>query len=135
MKGGFKMKKDSSSSVVKPRLKLIIDRIDLVRKMRGLKAPGDVLLQATLHSVHSNDCRSAKRDITMFLQIIPNVTPEERAILENSRVHLTAPYRLRIVSLTFEILNWLIMFLLMLKSKTPMGYKFSGKFSPDYTYI
>lgn len=126
------MKKDSSSSVVKPRL--IIDRIDLVRKMRGLKAPGDVLLQAALRSVHSNDCRSAKRDITTFLQVIPTVTPEERAILENSKVRLTAPYRLRIVSLAFEMLNWLILFLLKLKSKAPMGYKLSGIFFPVYIY-
>ena len=70
--------KPESSSVSKPRLKLISERVELVRKKRGHKAEGDVLLQAALCSVVSKDRTTAKRDITKFLQIVPDLKPVER---------------------------------------------------------
>ena len=119
--------KRKSSSVIKPRLKLISERIKLVRKNRGLKAEGDVLLQAALRSVASKDRITAKRDITKFLQIIPNLKPDERAILTNVEAQLLKKGRFDVVSLIIQVLSWLVLFLLKLISKTPMGYKFSGK--------
>jgi len=119
--------KRKSSSVIKPRLKLISERIKLVRKNRGLKAEGDVLLQAALRSVASKDRITAKRDITKFLQIIPNLKPDERAILTNVEARLLNKGRFDVVSLIIQVLSWLVLFLLKLISKTPTGYKFSGK--------
>jgi len=118
--------KQESFSVIEPRLKLISERIMLVRKNRGLKAEGDVLLQAALRSVASKDRTTAKRDITKFLQIIPNLKPDERAILTNVEARLLNNGRFDVVSLIIQVLNWLVLFLLKLVSKTPMGYKFSG---------
>ncbi len=118
--------KKMSSLVIKPRLKLMQDRIILVRQKRGLKAQGDVLLQAALRDICYSDCSSAKRDLQKFLQIVPDVDPEERAILENCHVQFPVQKRLKIVALLFDVISWVVMFLLKLRSKTPMGYKFTG---------
>lgn len=113
----------SISSVIKPRTKLISERIDLVRRKRGLKAQGDILLQAALRSVATNDCRTAQRDVNKFLQIVPDVKPDERAILTNVEAHLRNPDRFKVVSLILQALGWIISFFLKLISKNPTGYK------------
>jgi len=128
----IKLRKKISTLVIKPRSRLIMERLILVRKKRGLKAQGDVLLQAALHTVSCNECRAAISDIKTFLQIVPDVTLEERAILENCKTQFHVQYRFKIVALTFDALRWLAMFLLNLRSKTPMGYKFSGFYTSVY---
>ena len=128
----IKLRKKISTLVIKPRSRLIMERLILVRKKRGLKAQGDVLLQAALRAVICNECRSAISDIKTFLQIVPDVTLEERAILENCKTQFHVQYRFKIVALTFDAFSWLVMFLLKLRSKTPMGYKFSGFYTSVY---
>lgn len=123
--------KKASSSAFRPRGKLISERIKLVRIKRGLKAPGDVLLQAALRSVASNDYRTAYRDIAQFLQIVPNIKPDERAILTNVEARLINRDRFKIASLIFQFLSWAISLLFKFVSKTPTGYKLL-EISPDY---
>jgi len=119
--------KRKSSSVIEPRLKLVGEHIKLVRKKRGLKAEGDVLLQAALRSVASKDLMTVKRNITKFLQIVPDLKPDERAILTNVEARLLNQDRFDIVFLIIQVLSWIVSFFLKLISKTPMGYKYSGK--------
>jgi len=124
--------KKRSSSVFKPRDTLIVDRIQLVRKKRGLKAPGDVLLQAALRSVASNDSRTVKRDISKFLLIVPDVKPEERAILTNIEEQFKKRDPPKIVFLIIQALSWLFTLFFKLISKTPTGYKFPENISGLY---
>lgn len=126
----IKLNKKRSSLVVKPRLRLIMDRIILVRKKRGLGAQGDVLLQVALLAVSSNECRSAKKDIKTFLLIVPDLAPEERAVLENCQAQFPIQYRITAIALLFDALNWLVTFLFKFRSKTPVGYKYSGIYNP-----
>ena len=114
-----------SSSVFKPRLKLMTERIRLVRKKRGLRAQGDVLLKDALLSIRSNDCRTAKRVISRFLQIVPNIEPDERAIMVDVEMQLPKRDHEKIVTLVSQVLSWLLFQLIKLMSKTPTGYKLS----------
>ncbi len=101
------------------------ERIRLVRKKRGLRAQGDVLLKDVLLSIRSNDYRSAKRIISRFLQIVPNVEPDERAIMEDVEMQLPKRDHENIVTLVTQVLSWLIFQLVKLISKNPTGYKLS----------
>lgn len=118
------------SPVKKSRSRLISERISLVRKKRGDNAPGDFLLQAALKAVSSNDFRSAKNDLTKYLQIIPNISPETRAIVENSikQMHV----RLRLPVFVLKAIGWFVSIWIQLKSKSPMSYKILGKTVPVY---
>lgn len=122
----------NSVFVKKSRLCLISKRITLVRKMRGSMAPGDNLLQAALQSVKSNDVSSAKSDITKFLQVVPNVKVEERAILDNSVALVQERSIFRFFPTIVNILSWFFSFWLKLKSKSPLSYNFSGNILPVY---
>jgi len=121
------------SSAIKPRLKFISERIELVRKKRGIKAHGDILLQAALRSVASSDYGTALRDISKFLQIVPSIKPDERAILTNVEVRLANPVHFKAVSLIIQTLSWLISFLIKIISKNPTGYKLPE--NPSGSYI
>lgn len=121
-----------SSSVFKLRLMLISERIHLVRKKRGFWAQGDVLLQDALRSINSNDAKAAKRIISSFLQIVPNIDPDERAIMFDIELHLLERDQLKIVALLVQVLSWLFFQFVKLISKTPTGYKLSEYVSDSY---
>jgi len=124
--------KKISSSVLKPRLMLITERLRSVRKKRGFLAQGDVLLQDALRCLNSNDCRSAKRVISRFLQIVPDIEPVERAIMVDIEMQLLDRDRFKIVTLIIQVLCWLIIQFDNLISKTPTGYKLSEYVSDLY---
>lgn len=116
--------------IKKSRMRCISERISLVRKKRSIKAPGDFLLQAALKAISSNDFRSAKNDLTKYLQIIPNVSPEERAIIENSIAQMHV--RLRLPVFILKAIGWFVSIWIQLKNKSLMSYKILGKIFPNY---
>ena len=129
------MPKSRTSFVVKPRLKLIRDRIHLVRHKRGRKAEGDVLLRAAILAVCANHCRTAKKDISKFLLLIPDIKPEERAILSTVESQITFQDLLLILELVVKAVSIMIPILLTSASRTPIGYDIQKNmllFKPNY---
>jgi len=118
--------------IKKSRTRCISERISLVRKKRSFKGRGDFLLLAALKSVSSNNFRSAKNDLTKFLQVIPNVFPEERAIIENSIAQMHVRFRLPLFVL--KAVGWIVSIWIQLKSKSLMSYKILGITFPDYIH-
>jgi hypothetical protein len=120
---------ERSSSALKPQPKLISDRIALVRKNRGKKAAGDVLLCAAQRALCSNRLRTAKKDITKFLQITSGVTPEERAILTDIGFQITVQDLLRLLELVLKLSIVIAASLFTSASRTPMGYNYGDQLS------
>lgn len=56
--------------------------IQLVRKERGMKARGDVVLKSAQIALKFRDTHTAHLNLLKFLSIVENLTAEHRAILE-----------------------------------------------------
>lgn len=114
------------------RLNLAKEKIFLVRRERGLKAQGDVLLRSALKSVSSNNKYLAKEEIEKFLQIVPDLDPGHRAVLDAVNVFLLKRNARFLVPIFLDAINWILTYWLKLKSKTPMSCKSFGIIYPIY---
>lgn len=96
---------------------LTYEIIKLVRKERGMKARGDVVLKSAQIALKFRDTHTAYLNLLKFLSIVENLTAEHRAILEVecghvvSRNHAELVPALKIVFiLIYEILLHLMTF-------------------------
>jgi len=128
-KGGvFVMSSLSFFPVNKSLLDYLSESISLIRKRRGLYAPGDLLLHDAIRAIKSSNFTAAENDLKKFLQITPDVQPEERAVIENSisLVHPRTPIHASIL----KFIGWFIYAWITMKIKSLMNYKKLGHFSP-----
>jgi len=122
------MRSLSFFQVNKSHLGYLSDSISLIRKRRGLHAPGDLLLHDAIRAIKSSNLTAAENDLKKFLQITPDVQPEERAVIENSisLVRLRTPIHATIV----KFIGWFISAWITMKIKSLMNYKKFGFLYP-----
>ena len=114
--------------VNKSLLDYLSERISLIRKRRGLHAPGDLLLHYAVRAVKSSNFTAAENDLKKFLQITPDIQPEERAVIENS-ISLVQP-QTPILTNILKFIGWLIYACILMKIKSLMNYRKLGHFCP-----
>lgn len=115
---------------IRPRLRLAFEKIQLVRRDRGTKAAGDVLLKSAQKALQFNDPRSALQDLENFERFTRAVSPVHSAVLATARFRLSREWRLNLppsqphdfLILIFELLRWL--------TRHPLSCQQIGLFRP-----
>ena len=120
------MSKLKSHWAKKLRLKLTFDKIQLVRKERGRKARGDILLMSAQKSLKFNYRSSARQDLESFLSIVKDVSPEHKSILEAECERLLPRWNSRDGPEIVEIIILLVQLLLLLIGRYPISCQHYG---------
>jgi hypothetical protein len=114
---------------IRPRLALAFEKIQIVRRDRGIGAAGDVLLKSAQKALQFNDPSSALRDLENFERYARDVSPVHCAILSTARFRLSRKWCLNLppsqlrdfLILIFEIIRWLM-------TKHPLSCQQNGLF-------
>ncbi len=101
----------------KPPLKLVMEKVLLARRERGTDAQGDLLLQAALKALRSKHVSSARRNLKDFILLTNDLTPFQRALVENARSIAKRRWSLPMFTSLLKILPSLIELVLRLMSK------------------
>jgi|GEM_PF-2609534 len=112
----------------KTRLKLTFEKIQLVRKERGIEARGDVLLRSAQIALRFKDVCAARQDLENFLQIVRNVSPEQKAVLETECSQISPRWYMKLGPPIKDILIMIFEILLRLTIRHPLSCQQNGNF-------
>jgi len=110
----------------KLRLKLTFEKLQLVRKERGRKARGDILLMSAQKSLKFNCRGSARQDLESFLLIVKDVSPEHKSIIKAEGEWLLPCWNSRDGPRIVELIILLVEFLLLLIGRYPISCQHYG---------
>jgi len=115
----------------KPRYQRAIEVLQLVRKERGKNARGDFFFHSAIYSLSSSDADAAKAYLEKFLAVVPNVSPEHRAIVNVVLTKLLAHRKLKIPSTFLNFLD-IILGIMKLVGRNLLSCQLLGIHIPVY---